>query len=149
MKSAENQLRSAKQSRDLLLSYISHELKTPITSILGYVNALIDGTINNPKERNDAMEIISTKALMLKHLINDLFQLSKLESNQFSFDFMHQSALSLSQQLLDKHLLDIKSANIKPIVELDFKALMGKNIKTDPKRNEQVFSKIICKRIKI
>jgi len=148
MKSAETQLRSAKQSRDLLLSYISHELKTPITSILGYVNALNDGTISDPKEKIDAMEIISSKALLLEHLINDLFQLSKLESNQFSFDFMHLSALDLSRQLMDKHLLDIKSANIKPAVEMDTQALQTRYIIADPKRIDQVFSNIVFNAIK-
>jgi len=148
MKNADIQLRSAKQSRDLLLSYISHELKTPITSILGYVNALNDGTINSTKERNNAMEIISSKALLLEHLINDLFQLSKLESNQFSFNFMHLSALDLSHQLIDQHLLDIKSADIKPIIEIDIQPLSGKNIIADPKRIDQVFSNIIFNAIK-
>ncbi len=148
MKNAENQLRSAKQSRDLLLSYISHELKTPITSILGYVNALNDGTINAPKERINAMEIISSKALLLEHLINDLFQLSKLESNQFSFNFMHLDALDLSRQLIGKYILDIKSAGIKPVVEMDSKALAGKNIIVDPKRVDQVFSNIVFNAIK-
>jgi signal transduction histidine kinase len=148
MKNAEHQLRSAKQSRDLLLSYISHELKTPITSILGYVNALNDGTIDSPKERGDAMELISSKALLLEHLINDLFQLSKLESNQFSFDFMHLSALDLSQQLIDSHLLDVKSAGIRPIIELDSQILSDKYIIADPKRIDQVFSNILFNAIK-
>lgn len=148
MKNAENQLRSAKQSRDLLLSYISHELKTPITSILGYVNALNDRTISDPKEKNAAMEIISSKALLLEHLINDLFQLSKLETKQFSFNFMHLSTLELSQQLISQHLLDIKSASIKPIIEVDTAALSGKNIIVDPKRIDQVFSNIIFNAIK-
>lgn len=148
MKNAENQLRSAKQSRDLLLSYISHELKTPITSILGYVNALNDGTIDMPKERNDAMELISSKALLLEHLINDLFQLSKLESNQFSFNFMHLSALDLSRQLMDKHLLDIKSAGIKPTIDLDSQTLNEKYVIADPKRIDQVFSNIVFNAIK-
>lgn len=141
-------MRSAKQARDLLLSYISHELKTPITSILGYISALKDGTINSAKERINAMEIISSKALMLEHLINDLFQLSKLESNQFSFNFMHLSILELSKQLIGKHTLDIKSAGIKPVVELDFRTLSGKYIIADPKRIDQVFSNIIFNAIK-
>ncbi len=148
MKNAEQQLRSAKQSRDLLLSYISHELKTPITSILGYVNALNDGTIDSPKERGDAMEIISSKALLLEHLINDLFQLSKLESNQFSFNFMHLSALDLSQLLIDGHLLDVKSAGIKPVIELDSQTLNDKYVIADPKRIDQVFSNILFNAIK-
>jgi len=148
MKNAENQFRSAKQSRDLLLSYISHELKTPITSILGYVNALNDETLSGPEEKKAAMEIISSKALLLEHLINDLFQLSKLESNQFSFNFMHLSALELSQQLIDQHFLDIKTAKIKPIIDIEIHSLSGKKIIADPKRIDQVFSNIIFNAIK-
>lgn len=148
MKNAEHQLRSAKQSRDLLLSYISHELKTPITSILGYVNALNDGTISSTGEKTEALEIISSKSLLLEHLINDLFQLSKLESNQFSFDFMHLSALELSRQLVDQHLLDIKSAGLKPVIELNEQILDEKYVIADPKRIGQVFSNILFNAIK-
>ncbi|HML36738.1 MAG TPA: PAS domain-containing sensor histidine kinase [Bacillota bacterium] len=148
MKSAENQLRSAKQSRDLLLTHISHELKTPITAILGYVNALNDGTISSAKERDDAMSLVASKAMLLEHLINDLFQLSKLESNQFSFNFMHLSALELSRQLIDQNLLDIKSAGIDPAIELDSPALTEKYIIADPKRIGQVFSNIAFNALK-
>ncbi len=148
MKTADKQMRSSKQSRDLLLSYISHELKTPITSILGYVNALNDGTLSEAEDKKSALEIISSKALLLEHLINDLFQLSKLESNQFSFDFMHLSADDLSRQLIDQHLLDIKSAQIKPVIEFDAVALKGKNIIADPKRINQVFGNIVFNAIK-
>ncbi|QOX63318.1 PAS domain S-box protein [Anoxybacterium hadale] len=148
MKNAEIQLKSAKQSRDLLLSYISHELKTPITAILGYINALNDGTISDPDEKTSAMEIISSKALLLEHLIADLFQLSKLESNQFSFNFMHLSALDFSRQMIEQHLLDMKSAEIKPLIHTDIPALQGKNIIADPKRIDQVFSNIIYNAIK-
>lgn len=148
MKNAENQLRSSKHSRDLLLSYISHELKTPITSILGYVNALNDGTLHQEDEKKAAMEIISSKALTLEHLINDLFQLSKLENNQFSFTFMHFSALELSRQLVHQHLLDIKTAGIKPVIEIDSASLTDINVIVDPKRIDQVFSNIIFNAIK-
>lgn len=148
MKNAEYQLKSAKQARDQLLSYISHELKTPITSILGYVNALNDGTISEEPEKKAAMEIISSKAILLEHLINDLFQLSKLENNQFSFNFMHLSALDLSRQLSENHLLDIRSAQIKPIVDLDPQMLENQYLIADPKRIDQVFSNIIFNAIK-
>lgn len=148
MKLAEIELLSSKQSRDLLLSYISHELKTPITSILGYVNALNDGTLSSPDEKESAMDIISKKAITLEHLINDLFQLSKLETNQFSFNFMHMSALELSQILINQHLLDIKTAGLKPAIELDRAMLSPLNVIVDPKRIDQVFSNIVFNAIK-
>ncbi len=148
MKVAELQLLDSKQSRDLLLTYISHELKTPITSILGYVNALNDGTLNTTEEKKSALEIISSKALTLEHLINDLFQLSKLETNQFSFNFMHISALEISQDLINQHLLDIKTAGLKSIIEINKEQLSKINIIADPKRIDQVFSNIIFNAIK-
>lgn len=148
MKEIEQELLASRKSRDLLLSYVSHELKTPVTSILGYVNAIKDGTISNKADITEAINIIFQKSLTLEHLIDDLFQLSKLESRQLSFQFMRMSAIEVATKLMDRHILDIKTANLKLAYKIDSKALAEAYIIIDFQRIDQVFSNIISNAIK-
>lgn len=148
LKEAERELLSSKQSRQLLLSYISHELKTPVTSILGYVNALKDGTLRSEAEISKAVDIIFTKSQTLERLISDLFQLSKLETGQFSFHFMRVNALELSKDLINHHLLDIRTAGLTPEYRIQSKAISDTYLIVDPERIDQVFSNIITNAIK-
>lgn len=71
------------ESRRHFLSNISHDLRTPLTAIQGYVQAMIDGII----ETNDRkyLEIINEKILFIDRLIKDLHDLSRLEAGQVSF----------------------------------------------------------------
>lgn len=143
MKDAESELLSARQSRELLLSYVSHELKTPVTSIVGYVNALKDGTLRNQEDVESAIDIIAAKSRTLERLINDLFQLSKLETNQFSFHFLRTDAVELSKSLLNKHMLDIRTAELKLDYKIPYRALSGVYLVVDPERIGQVFANIV------
>ncbi len=148
MKETENELLASKMSRQLLLSYISHELKTPVTSILGYVNAIKDGTINNTEDVDNAIDIIFSKSQTLERLINDLFQLSKLETGQFSFHFMRMDALELSKNLLHTHVHEIKAAGMEADYKINTKSLKGVYLIVDPERIDQVLSNIITNAIK-
>jgi two-component system sensor histidine kinase BaeS len=68
--------------RQFLLS-VSHDLRTPLTSIRGYADAITDGTIGEPTE---AARVISTEAQRLGRLVGDLLDLARLDANAFSFD---------------------------------------------------------------
>lgn len=143
MKDAEEQLIASKQSRDLLLSYISHELKTPVTSILGYVNGILDGIIVNEEDQKNSLQIISSKSITLERLIDDLFLLSKLETNQFSFKFTEISAEELCHDIFKKNILDIKTAQIIVELSVDWSELTNIFVIADTVRINQVFSNII------
>jgi two-component system sensor histidine kinase BaeS len=71
--------------RAFLLS-ISHDLRTPLTSIRGYAEALADGTLDDadPDERKRAATVIGAEARRLERLVRDLLDLSRLDSRQFS-----------------------------------------------------------------
>jgi two-component system phosphate regulon sensor histidine kinase PhoR len=63
------------------VSNVSHELKTPITSITGYVETLLDGALEDPVSARKFLEIIRKQADRLTALIEDLLQLSRIEQN--------------------------------------------------------------------
>ena len=147
-KHAEDSLVQSKKALASFLSYISHELKTPITSILGYISAIQDGTIDSERKKEKAIGLILSKALMLQRLIDDLYQLSQLEMKQFSFKYMQVPALELLERLVEKHAWDIENANLN--LKVDLSALVENHfdIIVDTERIEQVFSNVIFNAIK-
>lgn len=72
----------AEQERSIMMESICHDLKTPVTSILGYTEGLLDGVANTDEKRLDYIRIIKKKALMMQQLTLDLTLLSQLESNR-------------------------------------------------------------------
>jgi two-component system sensor histidine kinase BaeS len=73
------------REHEFLLS-ISHDLRTPLTSIRGYAEALADGTLDDadPTERKRAATIIGAESRRLERLVRDLLDLSRLDAHQFS-----------------------------------------------------------------
>ena len=74
------ELRRLEQVRTDFVANVSHELKTPLTSIKGFVETLLDGAINNPPMAEKFLKIIMLEAERLTRLINDILSISKLES---------------------------------------------------------------------
>lgn len=79
---ADNLERLRAQERQFLLS-VSHDLRTPLTSIRGYAEALADGTATDTTR---AAEVIAAEARRLERLVRDLLDLAKLESHRFTLD---------------------------------------------------------------
>lgn len=98
------------ENRKELLSNISHDLKTPITSIIGYVEGIKDGVANTPEKMDKYLTTVYTKAKDMDLLIDELFLFSKLDlqKEQFSFekielvqymkDYVEELSLDLLQQ---------------------------------------------------
>ncbi|ULL16264.1 sensor histidine kinase [Paenibacillus sp. H1-7] len=69
-------------ARKQLLSNISHDIRTPLTSIIGYIDALRDEIGVTEEEKQQYLDILGIKASALKHLIDDLFHLAKLDADE-------------------------------------------------------------------
>jgi two-component system sensor histidine kinase BaeS len=80
------QLEQSRGSERAFLLSISHDLRTPLTSIRGYAEALADGTLDDAdaNDRKKAATVISAEARRLERLVGDLLDLSRLDSRQFS-----------------------------------------------------------------
>ncbi|MCJ7840089.1 HAMP domain-containing histidine kinase [Lederbergia sp. NSJ-179] len=91
------------ENRKELIANISHDLKTPITSIKGYVEGIRDGVANTPEKMDRYLQTIYTKALDLDHRINELFLYSKLDVGSVPFQFevvdVHKYLLDLTEEL--------------------------------------------------
>lgn len=148
-KMVEQEMLDSKKSKQILLSYISHELKTPITYIVGYTEALQNNLYESDKDKRNAIDLISSKALFLQRLVEDLFQLSKMESNQFSFEFMQTKVYALYEFLNEKHSNDILNTKIQYSTMID-KILKDEEFEVlvDIKRIQQVFANLLHNAIK-
>ncbi len=77
------ELRRLEQVRTDFAANVSHELKTPLTSIRGFVETLQAGAIDNPEMARKFLNIIMMEAERLTRLINDILSISKLESGNY------------------------------------------------------------------
>ncbi|MCR2822296.1 sensor histidine kinase [Lederbergia panacisoli] len=75
------------QNREELIASISHDLKTPLTSIKGYIKGIQDGVANSPEKLERYMDIIYSTANDMDGLIDELFLHSKLDLKQLPFHF--------------------------------------------------------------
>ena len=75
-----------KKSKELI-SNISHDLKTPITAIKGYVEGIMDGVADTPEKMERYIQTIYTKANEMDRLINELTLYSKIDSNRIPYNF--------------------------------------------------------------
>jgi two-component system phosphate regulon sensor histidine kinase PhoR len=76
-------IRRLEQLRKDFVANVSHELKTPVTSILGFAETLLDGAIEDQETCREFLEIIHAESLRLQRLVGDLLDLSRIESKQF------------------------------------------------------------------
>ncbi|MCY9516036.1 sensor histidine kinase [Paenibacillus apiarius] len=75
-------LQRLRESRNEFFANISHELKTPITYLEGYAKVISEEMYESEEEKNAYLQIISAEAVRLNRLINDLFDLSKMEEGR-------------------------------------------------------------------
>lgn len=133
----------ATQSRNVLLSYISHEMITPVTSIAGFLTAINDGVMSSDEEIKEALDIITSKTITLKALIDDLDQLTKLETNKFTFNFMLANAGEIVEQLINDNINESESHDYKVEIVTDIRHLSDFWIIIDYVRINQVFSNLL------
>jgi two-component system phosphate regulon sensor histidine kinase PhoR len=105
-------LRQLESMRRDFVANVSHELKTPLTSIKGFIETILDGAIDDREITIKFLSIIFQETERLNHLIHDLLDISKLESGQMEVKnhdinlpgLIENILVSLENQLRDKNL---------------------------------------------
>lgn len=133
-------------SRRELLANIAHELGTPVTLIHGYMQALQEGivTIDDAYFGN----LVYDKIKVLNRLIDDLFDLSKLEAGQTSLDLKTVDVGEWLEKMYSKFELDVLQSDKIPRRPQNAEQLKGYDCSVDTERMDQVFSNLVRNAIK-
>ena len=142
---AEEKLQNDKKNRELI-SNISHDLKTPITAIKGYVEGIIDGVADTPEKVDKYIKTIYTKANDMDKLINELTIYSGIDSNRIPYNFHKINVSEYFKDCIEDVGLDLESKNI----ELNYSNLVSEDtmIIADPEQLKRVINNIIGNSIK-
>ncbi|UII56325.1 HAMP domain-containing histidine kinase [Cytobacillus spongiae] len=134
------------ENRKLLLSNISHDLKTPITSIKGYVEGIQDGIANSPEKFERYISTIYKKANDMDGMIDELFLYSKLDLKRIPFNFDHVNLIAYMEDCVEGLSLEFEEKG----VSISFAHNGDKPIYAfaDREKLMRVFSNIIINSIK-
>lgn len=137
---AEENVRRDSESKELI-SNISHDLKTPITAIKGYVEGIMDGVADTDEKMDRYIRTIYTKACDMDNLINELTFYAKVDSDKINYNFIKLNLTEYFNDCIDEIGVDLESRNIelKYINELDKETA----IVADPEQFKRVINNII------
>lgn len=128
-------------NRKELISNISHDLKTPIASILGYVEGVLDGVANTPAKHDRYMQIIYKKSLDMNRLVNDLILFSQLDVNKVVFRFEKCRLVDYIEVLFEEYGIELSENGIELVSR--YQAAEDTYIYIDKKQLRRVFNNII------
>lgn len=143
---AEKMKQEYEENRKELIANISHDLKTPITSINGYIEALVDGVVTSPDKVNNYLRVIYNNTTYMNNLIDDLFLFSKLDMQKLDFNFEKIKISPFMGDLMEEFNFVLKEKGVKFKFQDNLSQELEVNI--DGKRIYQVIRNIIGNAIK-
>ncbi len=146
LKESEEETRlHARQNRELI-SNISHDLKTPITSIRGYVEGIMDGVADTPEKMDRYIRTIYNKANDLARLINELTLYSNIENNTIPYNFHRIRVKDYFRDCIEEVGLELEGGNI----QLEYTNLVEEDaqIIADPEQLKKVMNNVLGNSVK-
>lgn len=107
------------ENRKELISSISHDLKTPIASIKGYVEGIMDGVADSPEKMDRYLKTIYAKAGDMDRLIDDLFLFSKLDLKRLPFSFEKVDIVRYFKDCIEELGIDMEKKGIRMELNVD------------------------------
>ena len=136
-----------KEMEDYRKEYIgnvSHELKTPLFSIQGYVETLKDGGVENLNIRDKYLERIGNSVERLLNIVTDLDQISKYEAAEISINYSVFDINALTKEIFDLLEIDAQKKSAKLVLQTSQTAIM---VRADKQKISQVLTNLISNAI--
>ena len=136
-----------KEMEDYRKEYIgnvSHELKTPLFSIQGYVETLKDGAVENLNIRDKYLERIGNSVERLLNIVTDLDQISKYEAAEISINYSVFDINALTKEIFDLLEIEAQKKSAKLVLQTSQTAIM---VRADKQKISQVLTNLISNAI--
>ena len=139
------ELKKLERIRTEFVANVSHELKTPLTAIKGFVETLRLGAKDDPQAADRFLNIIDKQTQHLEHLVNDLLVLSSIESKEVKMVFVPESLALIVQAIgaLYKKRFEEQNHQLSVEISQDLPKVL-----VDRQRIEQVFSNLLDNALK-
>lgn len=145
LKLAQERERLMKKERSMLLANISHDLKTPVTSIKGYIDGIRDGIADTPEKTERYLNTIYAKTEIIDEMVNNLSMFSKLELSRMCFEFEKGDINEFLREFMSEYKLDFEKKGIEFIDKISAEPAV---IKIDYDKMGRAFANIIDNAVK-
>jgi signal transduction histidine kinase len=144
---ANERLKELDAAKSEFISIASHQLRTPLTAIKGYVSLLLEGSygaIN--KEVLDVLNKVYSVNDRLAHLVEDLLNVSRIEAGRIQYNFQYTKIEDILRELYDMFVMSAKEKGLD--FQLDVQPGMLPEIVADPNKIKEITSNLIDNAIK-
>ncbi len=150
----ENELRSAKEKaeesdrlKSAFLANMSHEIRTPMNGIVGFADLLdVEGLL--PEERKEYVSLIKQSSQQLLNIINDIIDISKIESGQVDVNKIKFSIEHMFDDLYSFFKRQIKGKDVELVLDKNVSGEISDEIDTDDIKLRQVLTNLLSNAIK-
>ena len=138
-------LKMTESFRREFLGNVSHELKTPIFNIQGYIHTLIDGALHDEKVNMQYLTRTSKSVDRMINIVEDLEMISKIESDKLELEFNNINIVALTQEVFDQVEIKAKRRSVTLKFEKEFEPII---VSADREKITQVMTNLIDNSIK-
>lgn len=137
--------RNSEKTKNELITNVSHDLRTPLTSIMGYIGLVKDGKYENESVMKEYLNIAFNKSNQLKDLIDDLFEYTKLNNNGVELYKKNINIVDLLSQIIEEYIYILEDNNLE--IKTDFRS-ENNILEVDPSKMVRVFENLITNAVK-
>ena len=127
------------KKKDELIVYLAHDIKTPLTVVIGYLSLLNEIDDMPTIQRKKYLELVLNKSYRLEELINELFDIARFNSEKIILEKEELNLNLMIEQIIDDFYPILNDLNKK----INFKATKNLNIYADPDKLSRVFNNLI------
>ncbi len=146
LRAAKEAAEEASQAKSAFLANMSHEIRTPLNGILGFTDMLLNQIDGDPEERRDFLHTIHDSGRHLLTLIDDVLDLSKIESGQMTMERVRCSPHDIIAATIS--ILRVRAQERGLNLEYFWKSQIPETISSDPARLRQILMNLVGNAIK-